>query len=211
MLCTPCIARKVALDVSAGLLLRNAQLRGQAEGRDAVDDAEVDGLGAVAGLLVHGGGRHAEDLAGGEGVNVFVVLVGARQQRIAAEVSQQTQLDLRIIRREQLSAGRGRESGANLAAQLGADGNVLQIRIDGGEPPGGRGRGLEGGMHARLGIGQQRKRVDIRGFELREVAEFEDQAGHFVLLRQVFQHVLRRGDRRLALAAAGRARGGRDR
>ena len=70
------VAREVAVDVGARFGLRNAQLRGQAEGRDAVDDAEVDGLGAVAGLLVHSGGGYAEDFAGGEGVNVFVVLVG---------------------------------------------------------------------------------------------------------------------------------------
>jgi len=42
-------------------------------------------------------------------VNVFIVLVGARQQRIAAEVGQQAQLDLRIIRREQLRSRRGGE------------------------------------------------------------------------------------------------------
>jgi hypothetical protein len=48
------VARKVALDVGFRLGLRNAQLRGQAECGDTVDDAEVDGLGAIAGLLVHG-------------------------------------------------------------------------------------------------------------------------------------------------------------
>jgi hypothetical protein len=46
-------------------------LRGKAEGRDAVDDAEVDGLGAGAGFFVDVGGGDAEDLAGGEGVDVF--------------------------------------------------------------------------------------------------------------------------------------------
>ena len=71
---TPCVARKVALDISLGLGLRNAQLRGQPESRNPVDDAEVDRFRPAARLLVHGLGRHAEDLAGGEGVNVFVVL-----------------------------------------------------------------------------------------------------------------------------------------
>ena len=197
------IAREVAVDVGARLLLRNAQLRGQAEGRDAIDDAEVDGLGAIARLLVHLVERHAEDLAGGEGVDVFVALVSAHQQRVTREVGQKAQFDLGIIGGKQLCAGRGGEGGANLAAQLGADGNVLQIRIDGGEPACRRRRGLERGVHARLGIGQQRQRIDVIRFELGEVAIFEDQAGYFMLLRQIFEHVLRRGDG-FALAAAGR-------
>ena len=73
------VARKIAVDVGLRLGLRNAQLRSQPESRDAVDDAEVYGLGAVARLLVHGLCGNAEDLAGGEGVDVFVVRVGAHQ------------------------------------------------------------------------------------------------------------------------------------
>jgi hypothetical protein len=135
-------------------------------------------------------------------VNVLVVLVGAHQQRIAAEVRQQAQLDLRVIGGEQLRAGRGDEGGANLAAQLGADGNVLQIRIDGREPAGGRGRRLKVVCTRDFGIGQQRQRVDVVRFELGEMPVFEHQARNFVLLGKLLQHVLRGGDH-LALAAAG--------
>ena len=80
--------------------------------------------------------------------------VGAHQQRIAAEVRQQPQLDLRVIRREQLRAGRSGKGGANLAAEFGADGNVLQIWIDRRQPSCRRGRRLKRRMHARIGIGQ---------------------------------------------------------
>ena len=52
-------------------------------------------------------------------------------------MSQQAQFDLRVVGGEQLRAGGGGEGGANLAAQLGAGGNVLQIWIDGGEAAGG--------------------------------------------------------------------------
>jgi len=62
------VTRKVALDIGARLLLRNPQLRGQSEGRDAVDYAKIHGLGAVARLLVHLGGRHAKDFTGSQGV-----------------------------------------------------------------------------------------------------------------------------------------------
>ncbi len=198
------VARKIALDIGLGLGLRNAQLRGQTEGGDSVDDAEVHGLGAVARLLVHGVDGHAEDFAGGEGVNIDVFCIGAHQQRIAAEVRQQAQLDLRVVGGEQLRAGRGGEGGANFAAQLGADGNVLQIRIDRREPAGGRGRGLKRGVHARFGIGQQRQRVDVIRFQLGQMPVFEHQARNFVFLGKKLQHVLRGGNG-FVFAAAGRS------
>ena len=46
------VAFEIRFDVGAGFLLIDVELRGQAEGGDAVDDAEVDGLGAGAGLLI---------------------------------------------------------------------------------------------------------------------------------------------------------------
>ena len=64
----------------------DVELCGEAEGADAVDDAEVDGLGAVAGLFVHGGGVYAEDLGGGEGVDVLAGAVGVEQERVLGEV-----------------------------------------------------------------------------------------------------------------------------
>jgi len=44
------VTGKVGLYILPGDLLVDAELRGQAEGRDAVDDAEVDGLGAGVSL-----------------------------------------------------------------------------------------------------------------------------------------------------------------
>ena len=155
------VAREIAIDVGLGFGLRNAQLRGQPEGGNSVHDAEVHRLGTIARLLVHGFGGNAEDLAGGERMNIDIFRVGAHQQRIAAEMRQQPQLDLRIVGGEQLRARRGCKCGANFAAELGADGDVLQIGIDRGEPAGGRSRGLKRGVHARVGVGEKWQRVDV--------------------------------------------------
>ena len=92
-----CVAVEVGFDVGLGGLLIDAEVGGEAERGDAVDDAEVDGLGAVAGLLVHGFRSDAEDLAGGEGVDVEVVLVGVDEQRVLGEVRHEAELDLGVV------------------------------------------------------------------------------------------------------------------
>ena len=106
--------------------------------------------------------RHAEDLRSGESVNVIAAAVGFHQQRIFREVGQQAQFDLRIVRGQQHVAGFDGEGGANLAAQFGADGNILQIRI-GRRQPSRRRAGLsEGGVQAAGGRIQQRgQRVNV--------------------------------------------------
>ena len=64
------------------------------------------------------------------------------------DVGEQPQLDLRIVGRHQLVAGRGDEGAADLAAVLGAHRNVLQVRL-GRRQPAGRGRGQRvGGVDA---------------------------------------------------------------
>src|SRR5690606_39226493 len=53
-------ALEVARDVLAGFLARDAELIGKSEGRDAVDDAEVDRLCAAADHRVHALDGHPE-------------------------------------------------------------------------------------------------------------------------------------------------------
>ena len=48
----PLVALEVTVNIMAGLVLGNAELGGETERRDAIDDAEVDGFGAAAGLFV---------------------------------------------------------------------------------------------------------------------------------------------------------------
>ena len=142
------VAIEVGFDVLLRGLLVDVELRGEAEGADAVDDAEVDGLGAGAGLFVHGGGVDAEDLARGEGVDVLAGPVGVEQQRVLREVRHQAELDLRVVGGHEHVAGRGDEGGADLAAEGGADGDVLQVGVGGGEAAGGGADLVEGGVDA---------------------------------------------------------------
>ncbi len=61
-------------------------------------------------------------------MNVIAVAERLHQQRIFREMRQQPQLNLRIVRRKQRVSRLSNECGADLAAQLRADGNVLQVR-----------------------------------------------------------------------------------
>ena len=53
-------------------------------------------------------------------------------------IRQHTQLNLRIIRRHKYPARLRHKPTPDFLPQLGADGNVLEVRIVGGQPAGGR-------------------------------------------------------------------------
>ena len=77
-------ALEIFLDVGAGLLALDAELVGEPERRDAVDDAEVDRLGAAADLARHALHRHAEHFRRRHGVNVEAVAERLAQRRMSA-------------------------------------------------------------------------------------------------------------------------------
>ena len=141
----------------------------------------------------------AEDLGGGEGVDVLAGAVGVEQERVLGEVGHEAQLDLRVVGGHEQVAGRGDEGGADLAAERGADGDVLQVGIGGREAAGGGADLVEGGVHAAFGVDELRERVEVGGLELGELAVFEDEGGDGVVLGEFFEDVLRGGDD-LALA-----------
>ena len=176
----------------------------QAERREAVDDAEVDDLGGAAML---GGLRHradAENFLRGARVDVLAGAKGFDQHGVFGKMREDAQLDLRVVGGEQRPAGFGDEGGANLAAEFGAHGDVLQIGVGGAEPAGGRAGLAEARVQAAGGgLDQLRQRVDVGGFELGEFAIFEHFARQFVQQRQLGEHVGGGGARRGA-AALGR-------
>ena len=192
-------------DVFLGLLLADAELVGEAEGRDAVDDAEVDRLGAPPHQRVHALHRHAEHVGGGDGVDVVAAREGLLQGRNVGDMRQQAQLDLRIVGAEQLVAGLGDEGLADLAALLAAHRNVLQVGIGRGETArGGAGHVIRGVDAAGLGIDLAHQRVGVGAFQLGELAVLEDlHRQRMALRREVFQHrgVGRPGAVLVALAA----------
>ena len=124
------IGFEVAIDHLLGFLEADTQVLSQAESLLTVHDAEVDGLRAAA----HGRRdlfeRHAEDARGGRGVEVGAGAEGMHEVLVSRQVREKPKLDLGIIRRhEEIACAQGHEAPSDAAAELGAHGNVLQIRI----------------------------------------------------------------------------------
>ena len=124
----------------------------------------------------------------------------------AGHVGEHAQLDLRVVGRHQPMAVLGDEGAADLAALLGADRDVLQVRIVRRQPAGrGRRHGV-GGVHAAIGrIDLADQGVGVGAGQLLQLAPGEDRRGQRMALGgQRLEHV---GAGRVA-AGLGLARGG---
>ncbi len=126
------VAGEIAVDVLLRLLSADVDLLGQAEGAHAVDQAEVDGLGAAALVVADLLQRYAEHLGRRGAVHVQIVLERVQEAGILRQVGHDAQLDLRVVRRQQLVARRCDEGLANAPPLGGADRDVLQVRVAGG-------------------------------------------------------------------------------
>src|SRR5262249_30770315 len=113
-------AREVRVDVLLRLLAWDLEVLREAERGDPVDDAEVDHLRHRALRRRQLRRLDAEHLDRGRRVDVLAALEGLAELRLAGDVGEDAQLDLRVVRREQLVPGLRDEGGADLAAELGA-------------------------------------------------------------------------------------------
>jgi len=74
-------------------------------------------------------GGDLEDLGGGRGVDVFAFVEDLFQHLLVSDVSEDAELDLAVVGGEQAVALLGDEAGADGAADLGPDRDVLQVRV----------------------------------------------------------------------------------
>src|SRR5581483_1095421 len=129
-LANPAVALEVIVDISLRFLGIDPELLRQSKGRNPIHDPKIYGLGAATVLGIDHHGWNAKDFARSQLVNIAIVLVGIHQQTILREMRKQAQLDLGIIGRKEHATGLGNERRADLAANLGANRNILQIWID---------------------------------------------------------------------------------
>ncbi|MBA7685007.1 hypothetical protein ES703_93420 [subsurface metagenome] len=79
-------------------------------------------------------------------MNILVVAEGAGQALVLGKMGQGAQVNLRIVGGKQLRPLRGDKGPPHLFAQLPPDGDILQIRLAGREPPRGRPRLVKAGV-----------------------------------------------------------------
>ena len=129
---------------------------------------------------------------------------GLHQRRVAGKMGHQPQLNLAVVRVQQHPALPGQEGPADLLALLGADGDVLQIRLGGGNAPGGGGHLVKGGMHPALCVGQAKKALHIGGVQLGQLAVSQKRIDDFRgNVPQALQHLGGGGIAPLGLFAVG--------
>ena len=120
------------------------------------------------------------------------VLVGVECRNhvfVLRDVRQYPQLDLGVVGIDQLAVRLCLKEGAQAAAQLGADRDVLQVWLGGAEPAS-AGIGLvEVGVDASVLGDYLEQTVHIGGFELGKLAVFQNLVDDFVLAAQAFQHL----------------------
>ena len=135
-------------------------------------------------------GRRAHDLRGGARVDVLPPLERLDQGRLLREVREDPQLDLRVVGGHEAPPVLRDERLADAPAELGADRDVLEIRVRRRQPPRRRDQLVERGVDApRPRIDEHRQRVGVRALELGELAVLEDLPGQRVPERQLLQHV----------------------
>ena len=192
------VAGEVALDDVRRFALLQSEAVSETESREAVGDAVVDHLRDVALAARDLRRRDAERLAGDAGVEILARFEARAQHRIAGDVGEHAQLDLRIIGTQELPARLGNERLADLRTDGRADGNVLQIGVHAGEPARRGDRLIEGGVQAPVPADHGRQCVEVRALQLRQLPVLEHLRGQRMLLGELLQNLLVGGGARLS-------------
>ena len=180
---------KVAVDIVSGLVPADADVLRQGKFGNTVDNAEIDCLGVAALQGRHLVRRHAEDLAGRSRMNVQAVTECPLHGFIVRNMGKHTQLDLAVVRIYQHAARLGDEHLPDLRAQVRPDGDILQIWVCGGKPPGSRHQILEGGVNTPIGANNLHQAVSIGALEFGQHPVVHNGRNNGVLVLELFQHI----------------------
>ena len=178
---------EVSFEESLSLFDRDVQVPAEGKRPFAVHDTKIDGFGGsaqIVGYLLRG---DAVNLGSSGAMNVGAGLEGVLHGFIAGDVRQNPQFDLRIVGIHQIAAVGSNEETAQTAAQLGADGNILQIGL-GGADASGAGLGLnKGGVNAAIRTDGFEQSLHVGGVELLIRAILENVVNDRAIWTQTFQ------------------------
>ena len=107
-------------------------------------------------------------------MDVFAMLESCNQSGVARQMSEDPQIDLRIVGRQQHVIGLCHERPPDAAACLAAGWNILQVRIARAQPAGSRDRLMKGGMDpAGRRIDQLTERIRVGRLKFGQHPEFQ--------------------------------------
>src|SRR5882724_5749097 len=123
-------------------------------------------------------------------MNVFPILKRLEHYRVLRNVREQAQLELGVVRRNDLVSFFSDERAPDAAPQLGANGNVLQVGLAGRETAGGGNRLIEQTMNSPVSRNLMRQRVGVNALEFIQLAVVNNQPRQLKRLSQFFEHCL---------------------
>ncbi len=182
-------ARKIRVDERLRFLPGYTDVLGERERLLSVEQRVVDDLRAAAKLVGVEAARGAEHLECRAVVDVLAVAERVDERLLPGEVGEDAQLDLRVVGRDEHVARLGHECPPDLPADVGPDGDVLEVGVAAAQAPG-RGHCLvEARVHAaRVGMNERRQRVDVGALQLLQAAPLENELGELVRQRQLLEH-----------------------
>lgn len=194
---------EIGIHVCLCLLGGDTQILRQGKGGDPVDDSKVHRFGRPA----HGAGnliqRYAKDVRGGDCVEILPGAERLLHGFIAGDVRQKPQLDLAVIGVYQDTARSGNEHSPQLAPQLCAGGDVLQVGFCGTEPPGGGDGHLEIGVDPFVWADSLQESVHVSAAQLHILPVLQDIPDDGVI--QLLQYLRIGGPSSLRLFTVGKA------
>src|SRR5271157_756904 len=128
------VTLKITVDVDLGFPGRNAKFLGKAKTTYPVNNAEVYYFCGSPHLRCNPGGPDAEDFLGDPGMDVFVLRKSLQQQLISRHVGEHSQLNLRVIGRQQNEAILSNECLAYLPSFISPYRDILQVRVRTAQP-----------------------------------------------------------------------------
>ena len=179
-------ALEIGVDHRLRLVGIDLQPLGQTPARDAVENGEVDRLGAGTGVAL----LTAKQFARGAIVDVLAGGKGLFQRRDIGNMRRQPELDLAIVGSQYDIAGRGHKGLPDLPPDFGADRNILQIGLGRGQASGLRPAQRIGGVNpSGLRVNLLLQRIGIGGFQLRQLPPVDDLLGNrFAVAGQPLEH-----------------------
>ncbi len=168
--------RFVVVDDRCGFGVGYIESSRQSPGGDAVDDPEVDHLRARALVLGNLVERDVVDLRRDRLVDVLARFERGDERGVLRQMRQDPQLDLRIVSGDQLMMLWSDKRLADLATDLRADRDVLEVRVRRAEPS----CGCDGLMEARVDavgcwVDVVGERLEIGRDQLGELSVLEDE------------------------------------